>query len=210
MARDQPGVRIVEEWDAHGMRATQSYDTILDGVFAPDSRVVRVLPAGDPTDPWFGAMSAWAFLQFAAVYLGVADRAMALAVADATSRTSIAIPRGTMAHNPEIQHAVAEMYLDLIAAGALVDTTAAEWDAQAPHADWPARILAAKQVAVERAKRIVDRAFEVCGAGAIRRGHELERLTRDVRCGWFNGVNGFLTRELVGKAILGVGPRPRW
>jgi hypothetical protein len=38
----------------------------------------------------------------------------------------------------------------------------------------------------------------------------LERLYRDVRCGWFNGVNGFLTTELIGKGVLGIEPQPRW
>ena len=208
--RDQPGVEVVPEWDMHGMRATQSYDTILDGVVVPDERVVRVLPAGDPTDAWFATMGTWAFLQFGAVYLGIADRAFAIAVAEATSKTSIAVPRGTMAHNPEVQHIVADMYLDLVAAGTLLDATAADWDAHVEHPDWPARVLAAKYTAVDRAKGVVDRAFELAGAGAMRTGHELERLARDVRCGWFNGVNGLLTHEMIGKGVLGVDPQPRW
>src|SRR5690606_35494663 len=74
--RDAPGVHVQDHWDALGMRASQSYDTVLDDVFVPDHQVVRVLPAGDPSDPFFGAMSAWAFLQIGAVYAGIADRAL--------------------------------------------------------------------------------------------------------------------------------------
>src|SRR5690606_35791047 len=91
--RNDDGVHVQSEWDTLGMRATQSYDTLLDSVFVPDDRVVRSLPAGDPSDPFFAAMTAWAFLQFGAIYLGIADRALELAVAAATSKTSIAIPR---------------------------------------------------------------------------------------------------------------------
>jgi alkylation response protein AidB-like acyl-CoA dehydrogenase len=208
--RDAPGVHVQDHWDALGMRASQSYDTVLDDVFVPDDRVARVVTAGDPTDAFFGAMSTWAFLQIGAVYLGIADRALELAVQSANTKTSIAIERGTMAHNPEIQHAVAEMYVDVLTAGALLDATADACmnDLSAP--DLPARIAATKQVAVDASKRVVDRAQEVAGGSAIATGTELERLFRDVRCGWFNGMNGFLTAETVGKSVLGVEPRPRW
>lgn len=208
--RDADGVDVQDRWDVLGMRATQSYDTILDNVFVPDARVVRVLPAGDPTDAWFGAMSAWAFLQIGAVYIGIADRALELAAADAGKKRSVAIPRGTLSHNPEIQHAAAEMYIDVLAAGTLLESTADDWAAGVDHADWSARLLAAKQFAVGNAQRVVGRALEIAGGGAIASGNELERLYRDVRCGWFNGVNGFLAAELIGKGVLGVAPEPRW
>jgi alkylation response protein AidB-like acyl-CoA dehydrogenase len=207
--RDSPGVHVLDHWDALGMRATQSYDTVLDDVFVPDDRVVRVLPAGDPTDIWFGAMGAWAFLQIGAVYLGIADRALQLAVGAARSKTSIAIERGAMSYNPEIQHATARIYVDLLTAGTLLESAADDWADGVDHPDWPARILAAKQVAVEAAQRVVERAQEIAGGAAIATGHELERLYRDVRCGWFNGINGHLTTELIGKGVLGVEPQPR-
>ena len=208
--RDAPGVHVQDHWDAVGMRASQSYDTVLDDVFVPDEQVARVLPAGDPTDPFFGAMSAWAFLQIGAVYLGIADRALELAIAGAHSKTSIAIERGTIAHHPEVQHAVADMYVDRLTAGTLLVATADACVADPSEPDLPPRIVAAKQVAVDAAKRIVDRAQEVVGGSSIATGTELERLFRDVRCGWFNGMNGFLTTETIGKAVLGVAPQPRW
>lgn len=208
--RQAPGVHVQDRWDALGMRASQSYDTVLDDVFVPDDQVVRVLPAGDPTDPFFGAMSSWAFVLIGAVYLGIADRALEIAVHSAGTKTSIAIDRGTVAHNPEVQHAVAEMYTDLLTSGALLEATAhaCAHDPTAP--DLPLRVVAAKQVAVDAAKRVVDRAQEVAGGSALATGTELERLFRDVRCGWFNGMSGFLSTETIGKAVLGVDPVPRW
>jgi alkylation response protein AidB-like acyl-CoA dehydrogenase len=210
VCRDADGVQVLDQWDTLGMRATQSFDTVLDHVFVPDDHVVRILPAGDPDDPWFATMSAWAFLQLGAVYLGIADRALELAVENAHTKSSIAIPRGAMAYNPEIQHAVSEMYIDRLVAGTLLEVTADDWTGRVPHADWPARLLAAKKVAVDAAHTIVERAQEIVGGAAIATGNELERLYRDVRCGWFNGVNGFLTAELIGKGALGVEPQPRW
>ena len=209
--RDAPGIRVVETWDTIGMRATSSHDTILDDVFVPDSQVGLVCPAGFAGAGLFHlGVFAWGMLGFGAVYLGIADRALQLAVGAARSRTSIGIDRGAMAYNPEIQHAVANMYVDLLTAGTLLESTADHWSAGVDHADWPARILSAKQVAVEAGQRIVERAQEIAGGAAIATGHELERLYRDVRCGWFNGVNSFLTTELVGKGVLGVEPHPRW
>ncbi len=205
-----PGVRTVETWDTLGMRPTQSHDTVLDGVFVPDARIGRVVPAGDGSDLFLVGMAMWPLSLMAAVYLGIADRALELGVQSATTRTSIAIERGTMAHNPEVQHATAGMFVDLLTAATLLEATAdaCAVDPEAP--DLPLRIMAAKQVATDAAKRVVDRAQEVVGGSAIAVGTELERLFRDVRCGWFNGMNGFLTAETIGKAVLGVEPRPRW
>ncbi|MPY93467.1 MAG: acyl-CoA dehydrogenase [Acidimicrobiia bacterium] len=208
--RHADGVHVQDQWDTLGMRATQSYDTLLEAVFVPDHRVARALPAGDPTDPWFGTMSTWAFLQFAGVYLGIADRALELAIGLARTKTSIAVPRGTMSYNPEVQHVIAAMYIDVLTAATLLGSTTADWDAAVSHPDWPARALAAKHVAVDRATEVVARALEVAGGGALATGHELERLYRDVRAGWFNGVNGHLAIELIGKGVLGVEPQPRW
>ena len=47
--RTDPGVTVVETWDTLGMRATQSHDTILDGVFVPDERVGAVTRPARPT-----------------------------------------------------------------------------------------------------------------------------------------------------------------
>ena len=208
--RDDEGVHVQDQWDTLGMRASQSYDTVLDGVFVPDERVMRVVPAGDPSDPFVGATTTWAMLQFGAIYLGIADRAFELAVGSATSKSSIAIERQTMAHHPQIQADIAEMYIDLTCAGATLTSTAADWPAAAVQPDWPARMMAARYVAVERALAVVDRALDVVGGGAIAAGSELQRLYRDVCCGRFNGINRYLTIEFVGKGILGVDPQPRW
>ena len=66
----------------------------------PDSDVLCVVPAGPPSDPAVAVMPVWALTLITNVYVGIAERAMELAVADAARRTSIAIPRGTFAHHP--------------------------------------------------------------------------------------------------------------
>src|SRR5258708_4420192 len=46
LPRSHDGWRMVETWDTMGMRATRSDDTLLEGVFAPDKYIARILPAG--------------------------------------------------------------------------------------------------------------------------------------------------------------------
>lgn len=210
--RDAPGVTVVPRWDTLGMRPSQSYETTLEGVFVPDERIGAVTPAGDPTSLFVAAMQLWFVGLVGNVYLGIADRALELAVASATKKTSVAIPRGTYAHNPMVQHQVSEMFLELDAASSAVDRLTADWVAGVDHAErWGPIMLSTKWRAVEAAKRVVDRALDVSGGGGMMRGNELERLYRDVRCGGFHPANDALVHELVGKILLGVDPAgPRW
>jgi alkylation response protein AidB-like acyl-CoA dehydrogenase len=202
----------VETWDTLGMRATQSHDTVLDGVFVPDARVGRVVPAGDATDPFIVAMAVWPLSLIGAVYLGIADRALELAVVGATGKSSIAIERGAFAYHPMVQHQIAEMYLELDAAGATLERFVGDWVGGVDMgADLVPRIYSTKWRAVEAAKRVVDVALDVVGGAGMHRRHELERLYRDVRCGGFHPGNDALTHEVVGKSVLGVlADQPRW
>jgi alkylation response protein AidB-like acyl-CoA dehydrogenase len=210
--RTSPGVTVVETWDTLGMRPTQSHDTVLDAVFVPDARIGRVVPAGDATDPWIVAMSMWSIPLIGTVYLGIAERALELAVSGARRKTSIAIERGAYAYNPMIQHQIAEMFLELDAAQATADTFVEDWVAAADHGDaWVPKLYSMKWRSVEAAKRVVDIALDVSGGAGMFRGNELERLYRDVRCGGFHPGNDALTHEVVGKSVLGIlTEQPRW
>jgi alkylation response protein AidB-like acyl-CoA dehydrogenase len=210
--RTSPGVTVVETWDTLGMRPTQSHDTVLDGVFVPDERIGRVVPAGDGTDLFLIGMTMWALPLIANVYLGIAERALELAVAGARKKTSIAIERGAYAYNPMVQHQVAEMYLELDAATATLDRFVDDWVAGVDHGEaWVSKVYSAKWRAIEAAKRVVDIALDVSGGGGMFRGNELERLYRDVRAGGFHPGNDAITHEMVGKSVLGIlTEQPRW
>jgi alkylation response protein AidB-like acyl-CoA dehydrogenase len=207
--RDAPGVTVVETWDTLGMRPTQSHDTILDGVFVPDRLVGRVTPAGAGEDLFLVGMNVWALGLIANVYLGIAERALELAIASARKKTSVGIERGAYAYNPFVQHQVAEMYLELDAAKATVDRFIDDWLAGAHGELFPAQLFSMKWRAVEAAKRVVDIALDVTGGGGMFRGGELERLYRDVRCGGFHPCNDALTHEMVGKLALGIAAEPQ-
>lgn len=212
VARSNPGVTVVDTWDAHGMRATESHDTVLDGAFVPDEDVLSVVPAGPPTDLAVGAMLVWALTLIANTYIGIAERALELAVEDVRRRTSIAIPNGTMSHHPLVQHRVAHMHLELDAARAVVDRLARDWVEGVDHGDrWPVQVFAAKWRAATAAMTVVDAACEVVGGSSFRRGTELERLSRDVKAARFHPGTDAFTHETIGKVLLHIDPNgPRW
>ena len=213
MPRDTPGYHTEQTWDTLGMRATQSDDTVLEGAFVPDRYIAAVVPPDFAGANLFVlCVFAWAMPTFGAVYLGIADRARDLALANAQSKTSIALGGKPMAQNPMIQYAVAEMVLEIEAATAQLDRVADEWSQGVNYGhDWPAKLVGAKYRGVESAKRVVDLALEITGGSGIFKRNELERLYRDVRLGTIHPANSALVHEIVGKTALGIlGQQPRW
>ncbi|HEU4840688.1 MAG TPA: acyl-CoA dehydrogenase family protein [Ilumatobacteraceae bacterium] len=206
LPRDTPGIEIVDTWDTLGMRATQSQDTVLDEAFCPDELCPVVCPAGFAgAGPFHVAIFAWALTGFSAVYLGAARRAFDITLDKMPKRTSIALTH-SMAHHPEVQHHVAKMRMAHDAAEALLDRTAGDWEAGVEHADWPVRLVANRQVVINAANDIVDRALDLSGGAGAFRANRLEQLFRDVRMGRFHPGNRLLAPELIGKLCLGIDP----
>jgi len=213
MARDAKGYRIEPTWDVLGMRATRSDDTILEDVFIPDDRIVRVLPAGGAgLDLFVLSIFAWGLLGFANIYYGLGRRVLDLTVESLKKRTSLAVS-GSMAHHPAMQYGVAEMVMDLEAIGPMIDRTTEEWSAGVDHGGiWPSKIVATKHRTTEAVWRLADTAMELSGGFGMFKKSELERLFRDARAGRFHPANSALTHEIVAKTALGIGldDQPRW
>ena len=101
----------------------------------------------------------------------------------------------------------------LAAAGPQMEKVAADWHALLDHgAAWGLKLIAAKENAVEAAKKVVDLALTVSGGAGMYKRNELERLYRDVRAGGFHPANSLVVHELVAKTALGIDPaeQPRW
>jgi alkylation response protein AidB-like acyl-CoA dehydrogenase len=213
MPRDSAGYIIKETWDVLGMRATRSDDTLLENVLIPDRYVARVVPAGGAgVDAFVLTVFAWALMGFANVYYGLAKRALDKSVAAAKSKTSMALSR-SMAYHPEVQHAIAQMVIELESIGPHLDRIAEDWSNGVDHgAEWPAKLFAAKYHAVEGSWRVVDLGLDIAGGSGIFRSVGYERLLRDARLGRIHPANSFLTHEVVGKTALGIGldEQPRW
>jgi alkylation response protein AidB-like acyl-CoA dehydrogenase len=211
--RAASGISIKESWDVMGMRATRSDDTILDHVFAPDSRVVRVCPPGMAgADLFVLAIFAWALSGFSNVYYGLAQRMLELATEHVKGQKSLELTR-SKAYHPEVQRGVANMVMELEAMGAQIESVTGDWSSGVDHgATWPIKLVAMKYRAVEGAWRVADSALEVSGGFGMFKKSEMERLFRDARCGRFHPANSALAHELIGKMALGINPdeMPRW
>ncbi|MGC1451083.1 MAG: acyl-CoA dehydrogenase family protein [Candidatus Sulfotelmatobacter sp.] len=213
MPREAEGYTIKETWDVLGMRATRSDDTVLENVFVPDRYVARVVPAGAAgVDPFVLAVFAWALMGFGNVYYGLATRALDQSITAVKSKGSLALSR-SMAYHPEIQHAIADMVIELESIGPHLEAVAEDWSNGVDHdAQWPLKIFAAKYRAVEGAWRVVDLGLDLTGGSGIFRAAGYERLIRDARLGRIHPANSFLTHEVVAKTALGISldEQPRW
>jgi alkylation response protein AidB-like acyl-CoA dehydrogenase len=214
IARDAPGYRIVENWDTLGMRATQSHDTILEGVYVPDKHIFRIAKPGFAgADQFLLTVFGQFEPLFANIYVGLAERALSLTLDRVQKKTSVAMGGRSMAHHPEVQHSIAGMVMELDAITAHVDRIADDWTLDYEHGDlWPSKLVSAKYRCVEGAFKIVDTAMDVSGGRGMFRGDELERIYRDTRCGRFHPANSMVVHEVVGKSALGIlgETGPRW
>lgn len=183
--RDAAGVIPVEDWDTLGMRATQSWSTKLDGAVAPPERVVRRIPPGPTQDPFVLGI----FLNFeillAAVYTGIARRALEVAV-DAV-RTRRSVKRDDVyATDPDIRWRLADAAIALDGLYPQIRDLARALDAREERQLWMPQASALKSRCTETALRVVEQAVRATGGSSYRSGNELSRLYRDVLAGVFH------------------------
>ncbi|NQW18024.1 MAG: acyl-CoA/acyl-ACP dehydrogenase [Chloroflexi bacterium] len=213
LPRDSKGLKVVENWDVLGMRATQSHGTELDGVFVPTETIARVVPIGATgIDHFVIATFAWALFGFANIYYGMAERAIEMTVESLQKRKSLALTR-SYAYHPDYQHELAEMVIEFEGIGPHIEKIAEDWSNGVDYgAEWGLKIVAAKYRAVEGAWKIIDTALELAGGFGIFKASGLEQLWRDGRLGRIHPASGAVTREFVAKTALGINPdeQPRW
>jgi len=197
------GTETKDDWDTLGMRATQSRTTVLDGAHAPADRVVRRLPPGPNPDPFVFGIFACFELLLSSVYLGIAQRALDLAVETVRSRTSMKTG-DVYAHDPDIRWRLATAAMDLETALTQLHATAADVDARVDHGPrWFAKLAGTKVRATETAKDVVEAAIRVSGGGSYFTRNELSRLYRDVLAGLFHPSDDESAHATVATALLG-------
>ncbi|WP_043266656.1 acyl-CoA dehydrogenase family protein [Streptomyces sp. CT34] len=108
--------------------------------------------------------------------VGMAQAALDAALAHAGARTAFG---GPLRDLQSVGHQLAEMATRVESARLLVYAAASAYDTGAP--DIARRSAMAKLLATETAQYVVDAAVQIHGARALRRGHLLEHLYREVR-----------------------------
>ena len=199
-----PGVALTPDWDSLGMRATQSWTTRLDAAFIPDERVSRILPVGPTPDPFLLAISANFLTLMAAVYAGLADRALELAVESAHRRTSLKNGGAPQSADPDIRWRVADAAIALDALAPQIEAVCRDRDAGVERgARWFRDLAGLKQRAVVTAREVVDQCMHIAGGGAYRASDELSRLQRDVLAGIYHPSDPESVHATVAADLLG-------
>lgn len=202
--RDDPDVRILDDWDTMGMRASRSRTTVLDGAFAASDRIVRRLDPGPNADPLvFGIFASFELL-LAAVYAGIGARALDLAVASAHRRTSMKHDGRTLAQDPDLRWRIADAAIAQDAIEPQLLQIARDLDELVDHGSlWFAKLVGVKVRATETAKHVVDQAVRASGGSTYFAGSELGRLYRDVLAGVFHPSDDESAHSTVANAWLG-------
>ncbi|MFC7026220.1 acyl-CoA dehydrogenase family protein [Promicromonospora thailandica] len=208
VTRDGGGFEILDDWDTIGMRASQSRTTVLDGAHAPAARVMRLLPPGPTLDPYvLGIFTSFEVL-LSAVYAGIADRALELAVDAARKRTSMKTGRAR-AQDPDVRRRIAAMALTQDSTWLQIDGITQDLDASAADpaldrgAGWFRATAGLKVRVTEAAREVVDQAIRVSGGATYFNGAELGRLYRDVLAGIFHPSSDDSAHATVAQSLLG-------
>ncbi|RJQ83967.1 acyl-CoA dehydrogenase family protein [Amycolatopsis panacis] len=205
--RTADGVSTEKTWDALGVRATASDDTVLESVRVPAGRVVGSAEIGQPYPPYVLGILQWYLPLLSNVYFGIARRALDLAELTTQQRASLALPGKTHAHKPAVQRQLAQGEILLDAAWSLLEKATADIEAGVDHGEWwTPRLFAVKEFTVSTAKQVVDIAIQVVGASSVSRTNELERLYRDVRTGSLHPPNTDAVLEIIGRTAVHLFP----
>lgn len=190
------------KWDVLGMRATQSYVTVLKRARLRAERVARRIRPGRTPDLLTFAITANFQLLIGSVYAGVAQRALALAV-DALKQRRSARHGTTLDQVPEYRVRVADALRDLEPVLAELDLCTRDLDEGVDHGRaWPLKLVSARLNASTAARRMVELAMGCAGGASYARDSELARLHRDATASLFHPPGADAARAMYAAALL--------
>lgn len=204
LTRDSGGHRAVGEWNTLGMRATQSFTTVLEDARVPEDRIARMLPVGPSADPYvFGIFSNFLLL-ISSVYAGIADRALELGVDAAHRRTSMKAGGTSYADDPDIRWQLADAAIALDSLKPQIESLAADVDGGVDHGDeWFRLLVGTKTRSIDVARLVVEKAIRCSGGSSYSADNELSRLYRDALAGLFHPSDPESAHSTVATQLLG-------
>ena len=191
------GVSLMEDWDTLGMRGTGSNTTLLEDVFVPDEAIVLTRPRGEWHPAWTVAVVV-ALPIFMSAYVGVAERAAAIAREDARPRAGV----------PFLPYQLGELENELTTARLAwrdMIRIADEYEF-APVVETADATLVRKTLCAKAVRATVDKAIEVSGGRAYFRRHDLQRLLRDVLASPYHPLPEKRQLLFTGRLALGLSP----
>ncbi|MFN8446005.1 MAG: acyl-CoA dehydrogenase family protein [Caldilineaceae bacterium] len=195
-----PGLRIEETWDALGMRSTGSHDLFLENVEVPHANLLN--RGDDAKSTAIGLTNAWFMLTVSAVYLGVAESAIAAAAKFARNRIPTALGK-PIATTENIQRHMGQAQFLVQQAQAQLYHVAQLWvehpNQRVNLGSW---VNVAKVTTTNNAIEAVDHCMRVVGGLSMMKTLPLERYYRDVRGGLNHPVNDDVAYIGLGKQAL--------
>ena len=191
------GVTIKDDWDTLGMRATGSNSVVLEKTFIPEEAVVVRRPRG-MFNPMFCVIATVALPVFMAPYVGVAEKAAAIARREAAKRKD----------DPAIPYLLGEMENALTIAQLAHDSMVAnaddcKFDNTVENAN---AALVRKTIISKAVRKTVDKALEAAGGSAYFRRVGLEQLVRDSFASQFHPLPEKKQTHFSGRLALGLDP----
>jgi alkylation response protein AidB-like acyl-CoA dehydrogenase len=194
---DAAGIASDGRWDTLGMRGTYSPSVTFTKV-----RVPRDATLGQPGGALqVGVVESFG-LGYAAVYVGIAEAALAFAV-DYARKRMVKPENIPVAQDPTVQRHIGALDARLEAARLLVERSAARW-ADADVAERGNLANKAKYLATEASLEVTSRVIQVVGGRGAWRDYPAERAFRDVRTATLMPPTVDRMLETIGKAALGL------
>jgi alkylation response protein AidB-like acyl-CoA dehydrogenase len=200
---------IVARWSGFALPMTGSHSVAIRAL--PVSADELIAPEG--LTPMFAmAQQQWGHYCFAAVFLGLAERAWEVAIETTRGRSNTAV-RSPLSLMPGVQFALGEMRARLGTMRALLTEYVTH------HAEpgddlmgFLAQTCVPKYFIANEAQHVVRLAFDVIGGTGTLAGKHLGQTYHNVRAGALLPFNNDLCREFIGKTALGIDPTsaPRW
>ncbi|RMQ45427.1 Acyl-CoA dehydrogenase, short-chain specific [Pseudomonas cichorii] len=192
--KDTPGIRIVEDWDHLGMRATSSHEVIFEDVLVPLTHAVSVSRWSAPQSELDASGLLWMAVLLSAVYDGIAQSARDWLVQWLEQRkpSNLGAALSTL---PRFQEVIGHIDTLLFANRNLLQS-AAQGQVPAAHA---AQI---KYLVTGNAIRAVELAIEAAGNPGLSRSNPLQRHYRNVLCGRVHTPQNDVILQGVGKAVF--------
>jgi alkylation response protein AidB-like acyl-CoA dehydrogenase len=181
------------------MRATVSRELHLD-VRVPEEALLGGVEG--LALPLAHAMPQWLVASYAAVYVGLAEAALAAANEYLRART-VAGVRGGLAALPAVQSRVGRADARASAARLALLEAGRRVDLRPGDPDTNACVYRAKLLAGDAAMEVAVSMTEACGLGALSRGSPLERIFRDARCGAIMPPASDVAAAYLGATALG-------
>ena len=196
---DTDGVTWRGSWSGIGMRGNSSLAMSMDKVELPGWALLGA--PGDQIWYVFELVAPYFLTAMAGTYLGVADAALAEAVAHLARRRHAHTGR-TLASEPVLQHRVGGLWARVQQARRLVYWAAEEAEVGGP--DAVAALAAAKASVADCAVDVANEAMTLMGGTGYRDRSPVERHLRDARAAHVMSPTTDILRTWTGRAVLGL------